>query len=151
MVKIYVDADACPVKEETVRVAERHELTVFMVSNQWMRLPSSRVVRQKLVGAGADKADDWIAEQVGDEDIVITADIPLASRCLAKNSLVLGPSGRPFDEEGIGMALAMRELHAHLRETGDFKSGGGAFSKKDRSRFLSALEEGVRKIQRAKR
>jgi uncharacterized protein len=147
--EIYVDADACPVKEETVRVAERHKLVVHMVSNQWMRLPSSHLIRQTIVSSGADKADDWIAERAGPGDIVITADIPLAARCLESKAHVVGPTGKPFDEESIGMALAMRDLNAHLRETTiDFQGRGAAFGKKDRSRFLSAMEEAVRKIQR---
>jgi uncharacterized protein len=142
--EIYVDADACPVKNETVRVAERHKLVVHMVSNQWMHLPSSRLIRQTIVEAGADKADDWIAERAGPSDIVVTSDIPLAARCLENKAQVVGPTGRPFDEESIGMALAVRDLNAHLRETSEFKSRVANFSKKDRSRFLSSLEEAVR-------
>ncbi|MBF0445682.1 MAG: YaiI/YqxD family protein [Magnetococcales bacterium] len=142
--EIYVDADACPVKNETVRVAERHKLVVHMVSNQWMNLPSSRFIRQTIVASGADKADNWIAERAGASDIVVTADIPLAARCLQNKAQVVGPTGRPFDEESIGMALAVRDLNAHLRETSEFQSRVANFGKKDRSRFLSALEEAVR-------
>ncbi|MBF0382205.1 MAG: YaiI/YqxD family protein [Magnetococcales bacterium] len=142
--EIYVDADACPVKNETVRVAERHKIIVHMVSNQWIGLPSSRFIRQAIVASGSDKADDWIAERAGVGDIVVTADIPLAARCLQNKAQVVGPTGRPFDEESIGMALAMRDLNSHLRENSEFKSRGASFSKKDRSRFLSSLEETVR-------
>ncbi|MBF0357663.1 MAG: YaiI/YqxD family protein [Magnetococcales bacterium] len=145
MMEIYVDGDACPVKAETVRVAERHKLIVHMVSNQWMRLPDSRCIRQTVVSEGADKADDWIAERAGLGDVVVTADIPLAARCLENKAIVVGPTGRPFDEESIGMALAMRDLHANLRECSDFQGRVATFGKKDLSRFLSSLEEAVRR------
>ncbi|MBF0310683.1 MAG: YaiI/YqxD family protein [Magnetococcales bacterium] len=145
---IYVDADACPVKAEAVRVAERHGLVLYMVSNLWMRLPPSRVVRQEVVSGGLDKADDWIVERIGSGDIAITADIPLAARCLAKGARVVGPTGKPFDDDGIGMALAMRDLNAHLRDTGEIRGGGPPFGPKDRSRFLQSLEEAVQAVKR---
>lgn len=146
---LYVDADACPVKAEVVRVAERHALVVHMVSNQWMRLPASPTVRRHIVAGGLDQADDWIVQHIGEKDIAITADIPLAARCLKKAAKVLGPTGKLFDDDSIGMALAMRELNAHLRETGEIKGSGITFSNKDRSRFLCTLEETIQSILRA--
>jgi uncharacterized protein YaiI (UPF0178 family) len=145
---IYVDADACPVKEETLRVAERHGLALHFVSNAWMRLPESPLVKRVVVADGPDAADDWIAEHIGARDIAVTADIPLASRCLKKNAQVIGPTGKPFTEAGIGMALAMRELAAHLRETGESKGYNASFTRQDRSRFLEALELAVQRALR---
>lgn len=144
--EIFVDADACPVKDEVLRVAARHRLTVHVVSNSWMRLPETPLIHRVVVAAGADAADDWIAQHIGAGDIAITADIPLASRCLKMGALVLGPAGKPFTEDGIGMALAMRDLMAHLRDTGEIIGGPSGFSRQDRSRFLSALEEAVRRL-----
>ena len=146
--KIYVDGDACPVKEEAVRVAERHKLTIFMVSNQWMRLPTSPLVQPIVVADGLDKADDWIADQIGPRDIAITSDIPLAARCLEKGAKVLGPTGKPFDDDSIGMALAMRDLNAHLRDTGEIAGYNPSFQKKDRSRFLNVLENTIQASKR---
>jgi len=148
---IYVDADACPVKDEVLRVAERHGLTLHYVSNAWMRLPESPLVKRVLVAEGPDAADDWIAEQIGAHDIAVTADIPLAARCLKKGAQVIGPTGKPFTEAGIGMALAMRELSAHLRETGESKGYNASFTRQDRSRFLEALELAVRRALDPKR
>ncbi|MBF0416964.1 MAG: YaiI/YqxD family protein [Magnetococcales bacterium] len=147
---IYVDADACPVKAEVMRVAERHDVTVHMVSNQWMRLPGHPLLKIQVVAGGLDKADDWIVERIERGDIAITADIPLASRCLTKGARVVGPTGKPFDEDGIGMALAMRDLNAHLRDTGEMRGGGPSFGGKDRSRFLQALEEVIQNIKRGR-
>jgi len=146
---IYVDADACPVKDEVVRVAERHGLDVRFVSNTWMRLPVNPLVERVLVAEGADAADDWIVEHIGPEDIAVTADIPLASRCLKQGAQVIGPTGKPFTESGIGMALAMRELSAHLRETGESKGYNASFTRRDRSRFLEVLEHAVQAAKRA--
>jgi len=146
---IYVDADACPVKDEVVRVAERHGLDVRFVSNTWMRLPENPLVERVLVAEGADAADDWIVEHIGPEDIAVTADIPLASRCLKQGAQVIGPTGKPFTESGIGMALAMRELSAHLRETGESKGYNASFTRRDRSRFLEVLEHAVQAAKRA--
>jgi len=146
--QIYVDADACPVKGEVLRVAERHGLTIHMVSNSWMRLAESPLIRRVVVAEGSDGADDWIAARIGARDIAVTTDIPLASRCLATGARVLGPTGKPFTEEGIGMALAVRDLHAHLRDRGEIRGGPPAFSKADRSRFLQALEHAVQAILR---
>lgn len=142
---IYVDADACPVKDEALRVAERHGLEIFYVSNAWMRLPEGPLVRRTVVAEGPDAADDWIAERIGPGDVAVTADIPLASRCLKAGAQVLGPTGKPFTDAGIGMALAMRDLSQHLRETGESRGFNAAFTRKDRSRFLEALELAVRR------
>ena len=142
MTTIYVDADACPVKDEAVKVADRHKLTVFFVSNAYMRLPLGHDVRRQVVSDGFDAADDWIAENATPGDIVVTSDIPLADRCLKAGVLVIGPSGNPFTADGIGMVLAMRELSRDLRDMGEISGGGPMFSKKDRSRFLEAMERG---------
>lgn len=147
-IKIYVDADACPVKEETIRVAERHRVPVIMVSNQWMRLPTGPLVKLQLVEGGLDKADDWIAEQIGPTDVSITADIPLAARCLEKGARVIGPTGKPFDDDSIGMALSMRDLNAHLRDVGEIAGNNPTFQKKDRARFLNSLENILQSIKR---
>jgi uncharacterized protein YaiI (UPF0178 family) len=147
---LYIDADACPVKDETVRVAERHRLQVHFVSNSWMRLPEGPLVNRVLVPDGPDAADDWIAGRAGKGDIVVTADIPLAARCLKAGARVVGPTGKPFTEAGIGMALAMRDLSRHLRETGESKGYNAGFSRQDRSRFLQALEEAVQAIKRGR-
>jgi hypothetical protein len=145
---IYVDADACPVKEEVVRVAERHGLKIHFVSNTWMRLPESALTERVLVAEGPDAADDWIVEHIGAQDVAVTADIPLASRCLKRGAQVIGPTGMPFTESGIGMALAMRELSAHLRETGESKGYNASFTRRDRSRFLEVLEHAVQAAKR---
>jgi len=145
---IYVDADACPVKDEALRVAERHGLAIHFVSNSWMRLPESPLVSRVVVSDGPDAADNWIAERIGKGDIAVTADIPLASRSLKAGAQVIGPTGKPFTEAGIGMALAMRDLSAHLRETGESKGYNASFTRQDRSRFLEALENAVQRIKR---
>ena len=145
--RIYVDADACPVKGETVKVAMRHKVPVIFVANSWMSVPRGTGVRLQVVSGDFDAADDWIVEQVKRDDIVVTADIPLASLCLKKGARVLGPSGKPFTEDNIGNALASRELMTELRAYG---VGGGPppFSKSDRSRFLEALELALRNVTR---
>jgi uncharacterized protein YaiI (UPF0178 family) len=147
--QIYIDADACPVKDEAVRVAERHGLVIHFVSNSWMRLLEGPLIRRVIVPEGPDAADDWIAEQAGPRDIVVTADIPLASRCLKAGAWVIGPTGRRFTDASIGMALAMRDLNAHLRETGQSGGFNASFTKADRSRFLQALEQAVQDIRRS--
>lgn len=133
-----------------MRVAERHGLTVHMVSNQWMRLSGHPLLKIQVVAGGLDKADDWIVERIDRGDLAVTADIPLAARCLAKGARVVGPTGKSFDEDGIGMALAMRELNAHLRDTGEIRGGGPSFGNKDRSRFLQALEEAIQALNRGR-
>lgn len=147
---IYVDADACPVKDEVLRVAERHGIVVTMVANFGLRPSRDPMVRHVMVPQGADAADDWIAEHTTENDIVITADIPLARRALEKGAQVLGPTGRPFTEHSIGMALAMRELNQHLRETGESKGYNASFTARDRSQFLQALDEAVQRAGRNK-
>lgn len=141
--RIYVDADACPVKDEVARVAWRHGLMVTYVANSGLRPSRDSAIRNVLVPQGADAADDWIVEHVAPGDIVVTADIPLARRALGKGACVLGPTGRRFTPDSIGMALAMRELNQHLRETGESRGFNAEFSAKDRSRFLQALDEAV--------
>jgi len=139
-----VDADACPVKDEVVKVATRHGMTVHMVSNRAMRLPVSPLVRPVLVGDDADAADHWIAEHIRPGDVAVTTDIPLAARCLAAGAKAVSPTGKPFTDDNIGSALAMRELMGHLRDAEVVRGGGPGFTAKDRSRFLGALEEAVR-------
>lgn len=148
MTEIYVDADACPVKDEVLRVGARHGLTMHIVGNSWLRMPDSPLINSVVVAAGPDAADDWIAEHVGDGDIAITGDIPLAARCLQAGALTMDHKGKAFTPDNIGMALSMRELKSHLRETGEIRDAGPGFSKQDRSNFLQALETAV---QRAKR
>jgi uncharacterized protein YaiI (UPF0178 family) len=144
MTEIYVDADACPVKEEVLRVADRHGLTVHMVGNSWMRMAEGPRVRRVVVAEGPDAADDWIAERAGAGDVVITADILLAARCVARKAKVVRPNGKPLDEASISMAVAVRDLHTHLREIGESTCGPAPFTKQDRSRFLDTLETTVR-------
>jgi uncharacterized protein YaiI (UPF0178 family) len=140
---IYVDADACPVKDEAIRVAMRHRLTITLVANQGSRPTRDPMIRYVYVPYGPDAADDWIVEQVAPGDIVITADIPLASRVLDLDAQALGPTGKRFTRDSIGMALAMRELKQHLRETGESRGFNAEFSARDRSQFLAALDEAV--------
>lgn len=149
--RILVDADACPVKAEVVRVAERHGLTVVLVSNTWMRGPDHPLVQRILVPSGPDAADARIAAEATAADIVITSDIPLAALCLDAGARVLRPNGTPLDRNAIGMALAMRDLTAHLRETGEIAGGPAAFAPRDRTRFLDALEAAVQALKRARR
>ena len=148
MLEIYVDGDACPVKDEVLKVAERHNLRVHMVSNTWLRIGAHPLVNAVVVAQGPDVADDWIADHIGDGDIAITADILLAARCLKNEGRVIAPTGKPFDEGSIGMAVAMRDLNTHLRDTGEISGGGPTFSKQDRSRFLGALEHEIQAVKR---
>ncbi|MBS4075228.1 YaiI/YqxD family protein [Ameyamaea chiangmaiensis] len=148
MSRIFIDSDACPVKDEVYRVAGRYSVSVFVVSNRMIAVPDSPLVERVVVAAGPDVADDWIAEHVVDQDIVITADIPLAARCVEKGAHVLEPKGRLLDGDAIGMALAMRNLMTDLRSAGVMTSGGAAFGKADRSRFLSQLDTLVVKARR---
>lgn len=146
--QIFVDADACPVKDEVVRVAGRHGLVVTFVANFGLRPSRDPMIRNVMVPQGADAADDWIVENAGAGDLVVTSDIPLAGRALKKGAVVLGPTGKPFTEQSIGMALAIRELNQHLRETGESMGYNAGFTAKDRSNFLQVFDEAV---QRAKR
>jgi uncharacterized protein YaiI (UPF0178 family) len=148
MLDIFIDADACPVKEEALRVAERHGLTVYVVSNSWMRQAVGENVHRIVVSDGPDAADNWIAERIGKGDIAVTADIPLADRCLKAGAMAIGPSGKAFTPDNIGNALAARTLSAHLRETGVIAGNNPLFSKQDRSRFLSAMEDAIQKSKR---
>ncbi len=145
---IYVDADACPVKEEIYRVARRYSTKVFVVSNSPMRVPQEETFEFVAVSGGFDVADDWIAERARTGDIVITADIPLAGRCLQQGARVLGPTGLEFTEDAIGDALATRALLDMLRQTGYFRGGPSPFARSDRSRFLSKLDELVHTARR---
>jgi uncharacterized protein YaiI (UPF0178 family) len=142
MTDIYIDADACPVREEVYRVAGRLGLKVFVVSNGSRPIlpPRDPLVRMVTVPEGADAADDWIAERIGAADVCVTSDIPLASRCLARGARALSPAGKLWTAENIGSALAGRELSRHLRELGQTGGGPPPFSKADRSRFLGALD-----------
>lgn len=145
MTDIYIDADACPVRDEVYRVAERLRLKVFVVSNGSRPILPSRNpdVTMVIVAEGADKADDWIAERITSTDVCVTTDIPLASRCLAKGARPISPTGRPWTPDNIGSALAGREISRHLREAGIATGGPAPFTKADRSRFLSALNTAV--------
>lgn len=151
MLHVYVDADACPVKDEVYRVARRHDLPVTLVSAQSMRVPAEGRVTMQVVAAGMDAADDWIAAHAGDGDVVITADVPLAARCIAAGAAVIGTNGRAFTEDNVGDALATRDLLAGLRGAGEITSGPPPFGPKDRSRFLQALETAIQAIRRRAR
>ena len=146
--RIFVDADACPVKDEVYKVARRYGLQVYVVAGSFLMVPKEPRIERVIVEAGPDAADDWIADQVQRGDVVVTQDIPLASRCLKSGALVLGPSGRVFTEDSIGQALAGRAIGEHLRSVGDITRGPPPFQAKDRSRFLSALEEAVHRARR---
>lgn len=149
MPRILVDADACPVKEEVARVARRLGVPVLMVANARMRVPDGSGLELVVVAGGQlDDVDDWIAERATRTDVVVTADIRLAARCLERGAQALGPDGRPFTEDAIGDALATRELMAELRELGTGGGGGKPFTKEDRSRFLHGLDEALRRAQR---
>ena len=146
--RIYLDADACPVKDETYRVAERYGLKVFVVANSPILVPRAPGVERVVVGTGPDAADDWIAERAGPGAIVVTSDIPLASRCVKLGAEVIAPTGKRFSESSIGMALATRNLMDHLRSTGETTSGPKAFGPRDRSNFLGALDNVVSRLKR---
>ena len=145
MTEIYIDGDACPVRDETYRVAGRFKIGVYVVSNgsRPIRPMADPTIRMIIVPEGADEADDWIAEHITASDVCITADIPLASRCLAKGARAVSPNGKHWTQDNIGSALAGREIGRHLREMGVMTGGGGTFSKSDRSRFLVALDTAV--------
>ena len=147
----YIDADACPVKDEVYRVAARYGGSVKVVANSFMLVPKDPLIERVVVDSGADVADDWIAERAGAGDIVITADIPLAGRCLKAGAHVIGPRGDLFTEDSIGSALAGRAVMEHLRSLGEITGGPKPFQPKDRSRFLQALDTAVQKAKRAAR
>jgi uncharacterized protein YaiI (UPF0178 family) len=151
MIDIYIDADACPVKDEIYQVASRHGLYVFVVANARMRVPQDGPVEMVVVSDGFDAADDWIAEQVRRNDVVVTSDIPLAARCLDAGALVVGSNGRCFEAASIGAALSSRELNQNLREAGDITGGPPPMSGRARSRFLAELDRLVVAGLRAER
>jgi uncharacterized protein YaiI (UPF0178 family) len=148
LLHIYVDADACAVKEEVYRVARRYDLEVTLVANSWMRIPNETWLKLQVVAEGFDAADDWIVEHVQARDIVITADIPLASRCLKQGARVLGPTGKPFTEDNIGGVVATRDLLSELRGAGENLGGPPPLQQRDRSRFLQRLDEVIQAIRR---
>lgn len=148
VIQIYVDGDACPVKDEVEKVAERHGLMVFIVSNAGMRPRRHPLIQQIVVPEGPDVADDWIAERATADDIAITADIPLAGRCLESGATVIGPTGKLFNKDNIGMALGMRDLKQHLRESNNTQTYNAGFTARDRSQFLNALENEIQALKR---
>jgi uncharacterized protein len=150
-VRLFVDADACPVKDEVYRVAERHGLPVYVVAGSFIRVPHDARIERVAAGPGSDAADDWIAERVEPGDIVITSDIPLASRCVKAGGEVIAPTGRRFSEDSIGMALAVRNLMTDLRSAGGQTSGPKPLTPRDRSTFLSELDQTIRRLQRSRR
>ena len=148
MLHIFVDADACPVKPEVYRVASRYSLDVTLVTNSWMRVPNEPWISLEIVEGGFDAADDWIVEHVQPHDIVVTADIPLASRCLKEGARVIGTTGKPFTENNIGNVVATRDLLSALRGAGEITGGPPPLNKRDRSRFLQQLDEVIQTIRR---
>ena len=150
-ISIYIDADACPVKAEIYRVAERYGLKVYVVSNSYMNVPRDARIEQVVVSDGFDAADNWIAERVGVNDIVVTADIPLADRSLKAGASVIGNTGMPFTLASIGMAMANRELLSNLRAMGEVTGGPKPMAQRDKSRFLSALDEAIQRLKRARK
>ncbi len=150
MLEIYVDADGCPVKDEVLRVATRYGLTTTFVANTGLWLPQRDSVRLVVVDDAADAADDWIADHVAEEDVVVTADIPLAARCLEQGARVLDPRGRELTNDGIGAVLASRDLMASLRGAGMVTGGPRPFEKKDRSEFLQRLDGMVQRARRGR-
>ena len=150
MLVIFVDADACPVKQEVYRVAKRYGLKVTLVSNSWMRIPHEDWLEMVVVDGQFDAADDWIVEHVSENDIVISGDVPLASRCLGKGAKVVAPTGHVFTQDNIGEALASREFLSYLRDLGTITGGPPPFEKRDRSRFLQRLDETIQAVRNRK-
>jgi uncharacterized protein YaiI (UPF0178 family) len=148
-IRIFIDADACPVKDEVYKVARRYRLAVYVVSNSFMMIPKDPLIERVIVDAGPDVADDWIADQAQPGDIVVTSDIPLASRSLEKQALALKANGQPFTADSIGSALAGRAIGEHLRSIGEVTRGPAPFAAADRSRFLQALDEAVHRGRKA--
>lgn len=148
-IRIFIDADACPVKDEAYKVAARHGLKTFVVSNAFMVVPRDPMIERVVVPSGPDVADDWIAERAGVTDVVVTADVPLADRCVKAGATVLAPNGRAFDTAAMGMALATRNLMSDLRSSGEQTRGPKPFSPRDRSAFLSALDLAIMRLKRA--
>lgn len=150
-ITVYIDADACPVKDETYKVAARYGLPVFVVSNSFIQIPKSPQITRMIVDAGPDIADDWIAEQVVAGDVVVTNDIPLAGRVLEKKGHAVAPNGRAFTPDSIGAALAQRALMEHIRSTGEITGGPAPFSGADRSQFLQTLDQVIVRQRRLTR
>lgn len=146
--RIFIDADACPVKDETYKVAARYGLRTVVVSNSFIQIPASPLIERMIVDAGPDVADDWIAERAEPGDIVVTNDIPLADRVLKAGAAAIAPNGRAFTADSIGSALAQRAIMEHIRSTGEITAGPRAFAPADRSRFLQALDEAVNRERR---
>ena len=151
MIRIYVDADGCPVKNEIYKVAKRYRLDVSVVANSHMRIPDDELVQLEVVNGQFDAADDWIVERVKETDIVVTSDILLAARCVEKRSRVLDPKGRVFTENSIGNAVANRELAGYLRDMGEISGGPAPFQQRDRSVFLQRLDDLVQAVMKAER
>jgi uncharacterized protein len=151
LLHIFVDADACPVKQEVYRVADRYKLSVTLVAGSRMRTPDDLRINLEVVDKGMDAADDWIVEHVEADDIVITGDVPLAARCVRKGAYVLGHAGKAFTEDNIGPALATRDLLSGLRELGEVTGGPPPFDKRNRSRFLEGLDKAVNEIRRRRK
>ena len=149
--RIFIDADACPVKDKVYKVAARYGLKTFVVSNSFLRIPFSPMIEQVVVDAGPDVADDWIAHHTQAGDIAVTNDIPLAERVLQAGGAAIAPNGKPFTADSIGSAIAQRALMEQLRSTGDILGGPRPFDRNDRSRFLQALDEAVQKARRGRR
>lgn len=147
-IRIYIDADACPVKDETYRVAHRYGLQTFVVSNSYMQVPASALISRIVVDAGPDVADNWIAERIEAGDVAVTNDIPLAARVLMKQAHAIAPYGRAFTQDSIGMALAQRALMEHLRSTGETTGGPPPFSPANRSQFLQTLDQTIARERR---
>ena len=150
MLDIYVDADACPVKDEIYKVADRYFLKVFVIANQWMQIPLHAKIEMIVVEGGFDSADDWIVENIQAHDILVTSDLLLADRCLKKKVRVLGAKGKELDDENIGHVLGSRELMSHLRDLGSKGTGPAPMTKVDRSQFLSKLDQIIQSLKKIK-
>ena len=150
-IRIYIDGDSCPVKDETYKVAARYGLKTFVVSNSFMMIPASPLIERVIVDAGPDIADDWIAERAAPGDVVVTNDIPLADRVIKAGATAIKPNGQPFTADSIGGALAQRAIMEHIRSTGEITGGPRPFDRNDRSRFLQALDEAIQREKRKRR
>jgi uncharacterized protein len=148
MIQIYIDADACPVKDETYKVAARYKIKTFVVANQYQKVPLDVLIEMKVVSGDFDAADDWIVEQVTNKDIVITSDILLADRCVKKQARVLNPKGHEFTEDNIGSAVSSRELMQNLRHMGEMRGGPAPMDKKARSQFLGTLDQIIQSLKK---
>jgi uncharacterized protein YaiI (UPF0178 family) len=148
MIQIYIDADGCPVKDEVYKVAARYKIKVFVVANRYQNIPVDALIEMQVVSGGFDAADDWIVEQVTASDIVVTADILLAERCVKKRARALGPKGDEFTEDNVGMAVANRELMQNLRHMGEMRGGPAPMDKKARSQFLSTLDRIIQSLRK---